>query len=70
MKIVLLCRFYNVEEYFYDKPLFHSMFCTDLMESLTDVRYYINDYRMFQDTKVTEIPLKLSYTFDNVLIVS
>lgn len=46
-----------LEEYFYDKPLFHSMFCTDLMESLTDVRYYINDYRMFQDTKVTEIPL-------------
>lgn len=47
----------KAEPYFKDKALFCSMFCTDFMESLREVRYYVNDYRMFQDTKVTGIPL-------------
>lgn len=47
----------QTEAYFSDKALYHSMFHTDFMESLRDVRYYMNDYRMFQDTKITQIPL-------------
>ncbi len=47
----------RLEPFFADKALFRSMFHTDFMESLREVRYYVNDYRMFQDTKVTEIPL-------------
>lgn len=47
----------EAESFFADKALFRSMFRTDFKKSLSEVRYYVNDYRMFQDTKVTEIPL-------------
>ena len=47
----------EIESYFEDKALYHSIFSTNPIETLTSVRYFINDYRMFQDTKVTTIPL-------------
>lgn len=51
------CTIGSIESYFHDKTLYRSMFCTDAMESLRDIVYYINDYKMFHDTKVVEIPL-------------
>lgn len=47
----------ELKECFSDKALFHSIFCTDMMEDLADVYQYINNYKMFHEVKTKAVPL-------------
>jgi oxidase EvaA len=47
----------SVEKYFDDKSLFKSMFETNAREEITRAYLYINDYKMFHDVDIVEVPL-------------
>lgn len=47
----------ELKRYFSDEALFHSIFCTDMLEDLAEVYQYINNYKMFHEVKTKAVPL-------------
>ena len=47
----------EIEKYFGDKALYHSIFSTDTMEDLAKIYQYMNNYKMFHEVKTKAVPL-------------
>ena len=46
------------ETFFKDHALFESMFCTDPQDSLPQVFHRLNDFKMFRNISIADVPLK------------
>lgn len=47
----------SLEKFFNDKPLFNSLFKGDILSQLPKIYQKINNYKMFQDVRISTVPL-------------
>lgn len=47
----------TIRELMGDDALYHSMFSSDDMQAYAEVKYFLNNFRMFHDVKTKKIPL-------------